>query len=303
MDDLLRASGLGKGSLYGAFGDKRSLFLRVLRNYDDANLLTLRERLESAARGIDLVREFLLGPTNDPTGAVARRGCLLANSNAELATSTPDVAAEARRSYAAITTTLTEALERAQREGDLAPDADPPRPPARPSSPNSASSRSGAPAWTSTHSPRWPSPPWRGYCPPQRGSNNARPTRPSRPSQPAPSPETCTLKPHAVTLPTDRDPTDRAPARRPIVRQSGHRPGRPIPAAAVGAAAGRSRQGVRRAAPGRAGSALRPARPDRKTTPRNRASRHQRNIDRAVQIWIDYGPYSPQPGRRTAWPS
>jgi AcrR family transcriptional regulator len=125
MDDLLRVSGLGKGSLYGAFGDKRSLFMRVLRDYDDANLLKLRERLESAARGIDLVREFVVGPTGDPTGASARRGCLLANSNAELATSTPAVAAEARRSYDAISAILTAALERAQREGDLDPDTDP----------------------------------------------------------------------------------------------------------------------------------------------------------------------------------
>ncbi|MFE9577066.1 TetR/AcrR family transcriptional regulator [Nocardia sp. NPDC006044] len=125
MDDLLRVSGLGKGSLYGAFGDKRSLFLRVLRAYDDANLLMLHERLASAARGIDVVHEFMLGPTGDPTGATARRGCLLANSNAELATCTPDVAAEARRTYDAIATILTSALERAQREGDLDPDADP----------------------------------------------------------------------------------------------------------------------------------------------------------------------------------
>ncbi|MFC5020344.1 TetR/AcrR family transcriptional regulator [Streptomyces lienomycini] len=125
MDDLLRVSGLGKGSLYGAFGDKRSLFLRVLRDYDDANLLALRERLDSAARGIDVAREFVLGLAGDPTGAAARRGCLLANSNAELATSTPDVAAEARRSYRAITEVLTAALERARREGDLDPGADP----------------------------------------------------------------------------------------------------------------------------------------------------------------------------------
>ncbi|MFF9044315.1 TetR/AcrR family transcriptional regulator [Streptomyces parvulus] len=125
LEDLLRVSGLGKGSLYGAFGDKRSLFLRVLRHYDDANLLSLRERLESASRGADLVCEFVLGPASDPTGAAARRGCLLANSNAELATSDPEVAAEARRSYDAITAILTEALERARREGDLAPDADP----------------------------------------------------------------------------------------------------------------------------------------------------------------------------------
>lgn len=125
LDDLLQASGLGKGSLYGAFGDKHTLFLRALREYDDTNLLALRESLESAARGIDMVRDFVLSPAVDPTGTAARRGCLLANSNAELAASTPEVAAEARRSYDAITAILTEALERARREGDLAPDADP----------------------------------------------------------------------------------------------------------------------------------------------------------------------------------
>ena len=124
MDDLLRVSGLGKGSLYGAFGDKCSLFLRVLRDYDDANLQGLSARLESATRAVEFVREFVLGVADDPTGAAARRGCLLANSTAELANSTPDVAAEARRSYEAITATLAAAVERAQREGDVDPDAD-----------------------------------------------------------------------------------------------------------------------------------------------------------------------------------
>ncbi|MDI2029256.1 TetR family transcriptional regulator [Saccharopolyspora sp. TS4A08] len=122
LDDLMRASGLGKGSLYGAFGDKRALFLRVLRDYDEANDRMLRERLASAERGVDFVRDFVRGPSCD--AAAARRGCLLANTTAELAVSMPDVAAEARRSYAATTRLLTEALERAQREGDVNADAD-----------------------------------------------------------------------------------------------------------------------------------------------------------------------------------
>jgi len=122
LDDLMRASGLGKGSLYGAFGDKRSLFLRVLRDYDEANDRMLRERLAAAKRGVDFVRDFVRGPGSDVTGA--RRGCLLANTTAELAMSMPDVAAEARRSYEATTRVLTEALDRAQREGDVDPDAD-----------------------------------------------------------------------------------------------------------------------------------------------------------------------------------
>ncbi|TLW90586.1 TetR/AcrR family transcriptional regulator [Saccharomonospora piscinae] len=124
VDDLMRVSGLGKGSLYGAFGDKHNLFLRVLREYNDANDRMLRERLASVPRGIDLVREFVRGPSCDSTGTSARRGCLLANSTAELAARMPDVAAEARRSYDATAKVLAEAIERAQREGDVDPDAD-----------------------------------------------------------------------------------------------------------------------------------------------------------------------------------
>jgi AcrR family transcriptional regulator len=124
VDDLMRVSGLGKGSLYGAFGNKHDVFLRVLREYNDANDRMLRERLGSVPRGIDLVCEFVRGPSCDSTGASARRGCLLANSTAELAASMPDVAAEARRSYDATARVLMEAIERAQREGDVDPDAD-----------------------------------------------------------------------------------------------------------------------------------------------------------------------------------
>ena len=33
LQDLMRVTSLGKGSLYAAFGDKHELFLRVLRRY------------------------------------------------------------------------------------------------------------------------------------------------------------------------------------------------------------------------------------------------------------------------------
>ena len=125
LDDLLAASGLGKGSLYGAFGDKQHLFLRVLREYDQANDRMLRAWLEHADRGVDVIRDFVIGPVRDPSGEQARRGCLLANTAMELSASTAEVAAEARRSYAATTAVLAEAVERAQREGDVAPHIDP----------------------------------------------------------------------------------------------------------------------------------------------------------------------------------
>lgn len=125
LEDLLVASGLGKGSLYGAFGDKKSLFLRVLRRYDEANDHMLRGWLERAERGVDVIREFVAGPLRDPSGEQARRGCLLANTAMELSVSAAEVAEEARRSYAATTAVLADAVRRAQREGDVAARLDP----------------------------------------------------------------------------------------------------------------------------------------------------------------------------------
>ncbi len=85
----------------------------------------LRAWLECAERGIEVVRRFVTGPAADPDGEAARRGCLLANTAVELSAQVPEVAAEARRSYAATTAALADAVRRAQREGDVAPDLDP----------------------------------------------------------------------------------------------------------------------------------------------------------------------------------
>lgn len=124
LEDLVAASGLGKGSLYGAFGDKQKLFLRVLREYDEANDRMLRSRLEETDRAIDVIRGFVTGPVRDPSGEQARRGCLLANTAMELSMSIAEVATEARRSYAATASLLVDAIRRAQREGDIAPHVD-----------------------------------------------------------------------------------------------------------------------------------------------------------------------------------
>ena len=125
MQDLMRVSGLGKGSLYAAFGDKHELFLRVLRRYVESLDLGLRRSLDSAPRAIDALRSFLVGTVGDPEGVSARRGCLLANSTTELASADAVVAAEARQAYEGTTAIVAECVARARAEGDLPASADP----------------------------------------------------------------------------------------------------------------------------------------------------------------------------------
>jgi len=125
LQDLMRVSGLGKGSLYAAFGDKHELFLRALRRYSTISAGVLHEVLGSAPSAVDALWAFLMAPVGDPDGAAARRGCFLANSTCELATADPEVRAEARRVYEAITDAVAACVARAQAEGDLPGRMDP----------------------------------------------------------------------------------------------------------------------------------------------------------------------------------
>jgi AcrR family transcriptional regulator len=124
MEDLMRVSGLGKGSLYAAFGDKRQLFLRALRGYTDDKNGQLRKLLAETPRALNALRMLLEAPI-DPTGAGTLRGCLIANSTCELGNADPEVLDHAHRTYEASTALIADCVARAQREGDVPAEADP----------------------------------------------------------------------------------------------------------------------------------------------------------------------------------
>jgi AcrR family transcriptional regulator len=120
LDDLTRASGLGKGSLYGAFGDKHKLFLRTLDDYVTDSCAALRQNLEESECAVAGLRGFLLA------GALSlRHGCYLANSTTELAAADPEVAERARGAYEGIVGLVADTVRRAQREGDLPDEIEP----------------------------------------------------------------------------------------------------------------------------------------------------------------------------------
>ncbi|MEU8819940.1 TetR/AcrR family transcriptional regulator [Actinoplanes sp. NPDC048796] len=121
LEDLMRVSGLGKGSLYAAFGDKHQLFLRALRGYTHEQHDHLRQALAEAPRALDALRKIL----EPPIGDGPRRGCLMANSTLELGNADPEVLDHAHRTYETSTALIADGVARAQREGDLPADADP----------------------------------------------------------------------------------------------------------------------------------------------------------------------------------
>jgi TetR/AcrR family transcriptional repressor of nem operon len=128
VDDIAAATGLGKGSLYGAFGDKHQLFLRTFDDHCAGLVDAVRRALDGPdVAAYERLRAHVLKVAEATASDVCRRGCLLAKGTAELSEQDPAVAATARRTFASIEELLTACVAGAQRAGDIAPDADPAR--------------------------------------------------------------------------------------------------------------------------------------------------------------------------------
>jgi AcrR family transcriptional regulator len=119
FDDLTKAADVRKQSLYGVFGDKRSLFLKSLALYRNQVLSKARKvvgEANSPFEGIARLMRFAArppGPKDGPTG------CLMANTALELGQSDSDVADELKKMFRAVEEILTTAVKKGQEEGEI----------------------------------------------------------------------------------------------------------------------------------------------------------------------------------------
>ncbi len=84
LTDLLEATGLAKGSLYKAFGDKRQLFLAALDRYLEKGRTSL-DLAAAAGSPKQTLRTWLTNAMSMATCTGVRRGCFGVNCTIELA--------------------------------------------------------------------------------------------------------------------------------------------------------------------------------------------------------------------------
>ena len=120
VDDLTAATGLGKGSLYGAFGDKHTLYLRALDDYISSSLGEVRASLRDPKRS---AYERLAGHIRGQAKALVadkdRRGCLMAKSAAELGATDDAVEKKVELAYTTWRAELVACIKEAQRDGTV----------------------------------------------------------------------------------------------------------------------------------------------------------------------------------------
>jgi AcrR family transcriptional regulator len=126
VDDLTAATGLGKGSLYGAFGDKHALFLRALDDYCvDATGRVVAQLRRPGVSAYDRLADHVRAVAADVAADTRRRGCMMAKSAAELGANDADVGRVIHASFTEWQVALAECIEEAQRDGTVSAATDP----------------------------------------------------------------------------------------------------------------------------------------------------------------------------------
>jgi TetR/AcrR family transcriptional regulator, transcriptional repressor for nem operon len=122
VEDLCESTGLLRGSLYGAFGDKKGMLLAALDQYAEKNLARLAESLSSPEPSREVLRSALLYYTRSATVPAGRHGCLVTNTALEMLPRDPDVAERVERIFRRMASLLAAAVIRGQAAGIFNPD-------------------------------------------------------------------------------------------------------------------------------------------------------------------------------------
>jgi TetR/AcrR family transcriptional regulator, copper-responsive repressor len=126
LDDLSAATGMNRPSLYGAFGDKRELYIKSYQRYrDDARAtmielfrgeMPIRERL---ARIYAAALDIYLADASEP------QGCFTVMTAASEAVADPEIRAMVLDGFVELDKAFASCFRRAKESRELPPSADP----------------------------------------------------------------------------------------------------------------------------------------------------------------------------------
>ena len=110
MSDLMSATGLQKGSLYAAFGDKRAVYLRALAHYDQTVIEGAVDLLSGADAPERRIGDFLQSAIDPVATRNDRRGCFLCNASADQAIVDGETEQSVKMSLGRLSRALKQAL-------------------------------------------------------------------------------------------------------------------------------------------------------------------------------------------------
>jgi TetR/AcrR family transcriptional regulator, transcriptional repressor for nem operon len=122
-EELLAAMGIGRQSMYNAFGDKRRLYLEALRHYQAETSADMFERLSAAESPLSALAGVLLAVARQ-SDEERRRSCMAVKAAAEFGRSDQEVGAILDSGTDLCHAAYARLMGEAKRKGEVRPDVD-----------------------------------------------------------------------------------------------------------------------------------------------------------------------------------
>jgi AcrR family transcriptional regulator len=120
MQDLVKASGLLKGSLYGAFGDKQALYLTALKHYNRTRIQAGIDMLNGEGSARQKIARLFDNVIESTKRGLFAGGCLLCNASLEKAVSDRQVKNEVKTTIRRLKVAIMDAIKMAGVKEDQA---------------------------------------------------------------------------------------------------------------------------------------------------------------------------------------
>lgn len=117
VSELVKATGLKPGSLYGAFGNKKALFLMALDAYFEALFRKIQNILRADKPPLDVINDFFEQLVADCSAR--SKGCLLVNTLIETPVEDHEVQQLVAAMFDRIKLEFIHILDKAQNAGDI----------------------------------------------------------------------------------------------------------------------------------------------------------------------------------------
>jgi TetR/AcrR family transcriptional repressor of nem operon len=122
IQDLVDATGVGRGSLYAAFGNKEGLYLAALDLYRRRHAEPLVDMLDRGTTAREVLREVMVGLVDEIARDGNRQACLIVGAAMELAHRDTEVRTRLHGTIQSLEDALFELVTRGQASGELPPE-------------------------------------------------------------------------------------------------------------------------------------------------------------------------------------
>ena len=125
VDDLLKATGLARQSMYNTFGNKHAFYLSALNHYQEMLGARMLSTFENAPNLKEAFRRLFHQVVDDAGSDSSRPGCMMVNAATERAARDPEVCKLTQDAEAAKERFFADLIREAQLKGEVSRTKDP----------------------------------------------------------------------------------------------------------------------------------------------------------------------------------